>query len=201
MLGEPYATLGDLKDYLKIPTTKTAFDVLLEDALDSSSREIERACNRQFNSQEQGSSAGMASQRTYYPFTATLAYVDDFYTMDDLVVESDGVVWDAVDYEVLPFNGVVDGQEGWPFWKIHVAQARRFNVDLTVKVTALWGWEVVPTPIRQACLIMAAETFQMKDAPFGVAGMDIWGTPLRVRDNRIAAGKIARYVRNKVQVG
>jgi hypothetical protein len=48
---------------------------------------------------------------------------------------------------------------------------------------------------------MAAETFQLKDAPLGVAGMDAFGSALRVRDNAMAASKLAPYVRDRFLVG
>ena len=206
-IGDPYCSLEEVKAYLKIPASHEANDDLLEQAIASSTSEINHACNRQFNKIEQDSGGGAATTQEYYPESSGLAYIDDFYTTDDLVVEVDGTPWTlGTDFTLLPLNHVVDGEEGWPYWKIapngHSFPVRRpWDGPPTLTVTALWGWEDVPAPIRQACLIMSAETFQMKDAPFGVAGMDIFGTPLRVRDNRIAAGKIARYSRNRLQIG
>ena len=68
-------------------------------------------------------------------------------------------------------------------------------------MTAKWGWEAVPEAVRQATVIIAAETFQLKDAPFGTAGMDQFGNIYHVRDNRIAAGKLARYCRRRIPAG
>lgn len=197
-LGESYASLDELKDYLKIPTTKQLHDQALTDALESASAEIERHCNRQFNKQT------TTTARVYSPDTYDRVWVDDFHTTTGLVVTNDGAVLDSSDYELYPLNGVSDGQPGWPFWKIKLKQGNRFvcrNGEATVSVTAQWGWAAVPAPIRQACLIMAAETFQLKDAPFGVAGMDTFGTVLRVRDNKMAETKTSRYCRNRFLVG
>jgi hypothetical protein len=208
-LGDPYVGLEGLKDYLKIPENKINDDDALMDAITSASGEIERTCNRQFNRAE------TATARRYAPSrSGTKVKVDDFYTTDDLVVEVDvngDGTWTVVEetsYEVYPANGVSRGQTGWPYYEIHlidvwapVRRIDRVTFRPTVRVTAKWGWEEVPAPIRQACTIMAAETFQLKDAPFGVAGSDQFGNVLRVRDNRIAAGKLARYVRDRIPVG
>lgn len=206
-LGDTYVPLAELKDYLSIPTNKTSLDEALSSSLSSATEEIERYCNRQFNS------ASTATARIFEPSTQTLVHVDDFSTTAGLVVELDvsgtGTFSTTVapaDYELFPYNGVADGQPGWPFYQIAMTNSvwlpnpyasRRRG---TVRVTAKWGWSKVPAPVQQACLIMAAETYRMKDAPFGVAGMDTFGI-IRVRDNRIAANKLARYVRHAILVG
>lgn len=206
-LGETYVTLAELKDYLQIADSKTSLDDALTSALESATAEIERHCNRQFNKAE------TATPRVYAPGTCRSADVDDFYTTTGLVVEvdsnGDGTFATTVPssaYELYPYSGVVEGQPGWPYYKLSLVGGTRFPALYngrtgTLRVTAQWGWDAVPAPVQQACLIIAAETFQLKDAPFGVAGMDQFGTVLRVRDNRIASGKLARYVRNRVMVG
>lgn len=208
-LGDPYIELEDLKDYLKIPLDKLSLDDALDDALRSASEEIERHCNRQFNQ------VTSVSARRYQPSKCgTKVLVDDFYSTTGLVVEYDNTGlgdWVTLtldtDYEVRPLNGVVDGQSGWPYYEIlffegvPVHKIDRRNYKSSVRVTAKWGWTAVPRPVSQACRIIAAETFQLKDAPFGVAGSDQFGNVLRVRDNRIAAGKLARYVRNRIPGG
>lgn len=198
-IGDPYASLDELKEYLKM-ATKDSYDDALVDALASVSSEIEGKCNRHFNK------ATSASQRSYYPDSRTLVKVHDFYTTTDLAVTVNGnTIVEGTDFELHPLDGVVDGQEGWPYWKIRLIGGRTFstcsNTGAPVKVTARWGWSAVPAPIKQACLIMAAETFQLKDAPLGVAGMDAFGSALRVRDSSVARNKIAPYVRDLFLVG
>lgn len=204
-LGQPYVELENFKDYLKIKREKIEQDPLLEEALRSASGEIETHCNRQFNRAE------TATPRVYPATSLTEVEVDDFWTKTDLVVEvdldDDGVyetVVDSSNYELYPANGVVSGQIGWPFWRIEFIdlwlpqRSRRKNI---VQVTAKWGWAAVPEAVRQATEIIAAETYQLKDAPFGTAGMDQFGNIYHVRDNRIAAGKLARYCRKRIPVG
>lgn len=198
-IGDPYASLDELKDYLKM-ATKDSYDDALLDALSSVTSEIEAKCNRHFNK------ATSATIRSYYPDSRYLAKVHDFYTTDDLVVAINGnELTEGVDYELHPLDGVVDGQPGWPYWKIRLLGGRAFpyrpSTGAPLKVTAKWGWNAVPAPVKQACLIMAAETFQLKDAPLGVAGMDAFGSALRVRDSSVARNKLAPYARDLFLVG
>lgn len=204
-LGDSYATLPQLKAYMQgsIDSDVTMYDDVLTDALSSVSREIETHCNRQFNN------ASSATARAYGPeniFTISdtsgvlhwLA-VDDFCDTAGLIVLSGGTTWTLSDHKLYPRNGIVSGQTGWPYWEIHAASTLRFDASGDTTVTAKWGWAAVPTPVKQACLILAAETFQIKDAPFGVAGLDQFGV-IRVRDNRMAAAKLAPYVRDPILV-
>ena len=206
-LGDTYATLDELKAYLSL-TGQTAVDDQVNDALQSASREIERHCKRQFNK------TTVASARTYAPDNYGLVRTDDFHTVTDLVVETDETgdgtferTWTSADYELYPLNGVVEGQPGWPFWKVRKSGSLWFPVcaftghkRATVRVTAQWGWLEVPAPVKQACLILAAMAFKLKGAPLGVAGMGDFGV-VRVRNNRMAEDKLNDYCRDKVLVG
>lgn len=200
-IGDPYATLTELKSYLKI--TDASDDSELTDALTSASKGITKFCKRQFNKETS------ATARTYRPTRPGLAMVADFHTITGLVIataDSDGVfdtTWTSADYELEPLNGIRDGESGWPFWKIRVADSSALSFPLhsraTLQVTAQWGWATVPAPVKQACLILAAETFKLKDAPFGVAGFGDFGA-VRVRDNPMAKAKLIPYRRNAVLV-
>lgn len=201
-LGDPYATLPELKTYMQATLQgETMYDTVLTNALNSVSREIENHCHRQFNKDD------ALTTRTYGPesvFTiregSTVTHwlaVDDFYDADNLVIVSGGVTWSASDYRLHPRNGIIDGQTGWAYWEIHATGSLRFIGDTSVSTK--WGWPSKPDPVRQACLILTSETFQIKDAPFGVAGLDQFGV-IRVRDNRMAESKLAPYVRDPIQV-
>src|SRR5437879_3426515 len=100
-LGDPYASLTQLKSYLKI--TDTADDSELDAALSSASKGIEDFCHRQFND------AGVATARVYHPEDHHWVEVDDFSTTTGLVVKtsagSTGIfesTWSAADYQVEP---------------------------------------------------------------------------------------------------
>lgn len=194
-IGDPYITLTEIKNYLQaMKLSQDTFDVLLNNAINSASEEIEQHCGRQFNK------TTTATARTYKTDTPEFVHVADFHTTTGLIVEADWSgdgayeTWSTSDYELHPLDGVVNDQPGWPYWKVVPRRGRSLPCGGRLRVTAQWGWNAVPAPVKQAALIMASETYKLKDAPFGVAGFDAFGS-IRVRDNAMAASKLQRYVR------
>jgi hypothetical protein len=172
----------------------TAHDQELSDAISSATEEIIRHCHRDFNDSE------TLSTRTYESFLnpdrGPVLITDDFSTADGLVVSSGGITYDASTLTLKPRNGVMQGMTGWPYWRIEGA----FPLSTEVSVTARWGWSTVPNPVRQACFIMAADSFQLKDQRLGIAGSDQFGTIVTLRDNGLAVKKLKNYRRNSVLV-
>lgn len=192
-LGDSYATTAELKTRLSI--SDGVDDTPLTNSLAAASREIEKFCHRQFND------AGSASARVFVPLTDCKAYVDDFSTTTGLIIKTDtdgdGVyetTWSSTDYELYPLNNIVEGDTGWPYWKIGAIGNQRFPLPYysrrraVLQVTARWGWTAVPAPIKEACLIAAEETFKYKDAPFVPA--------VRISGNRNLEKMLRPYRRN-----
>lgn len=215
MLGDPYVSVEELKAYIRLDNAVPPDDEL-EDVLASASDDIEGYCKRQFND------ATAATARQYYAGRVDARHdplflralpeyiaVDDFSTEVGLIVETDEdqdgtfeTVWDPDTYVCEPLNGVVDGQPGWPFWTIRAVTGLAFPVGRRplVRVTARWGWAAVPRGVKQACKIVAAETFKLREAPFGTAGFGEFGV-VRVRDNPMAKAKLEKFGRDIVAVG
>ncbi|GHG09721.1 hypothetical protein [Streptomyces hydrogenans] len=207
-IGDPYVDLAEFKAYLvgQANATLTGQDAQLTDALESASREIEAYCARQFNRSDS------ATPREFEPAGRDYAMVDDFHTATGLVVRLDtsgdgsfATILSPQQYELSPANGVVDGMEGWPFYRIRLLSGTTFPCHYggrsrTLQVTARWGWADVPPPVRAACRIMAAETWKLKDAPFGVLGLDEFGI-VRVRQNKLAVSKLAPYSKTRLLIG
>jgi hypothetical protein len=202
-IGSTYATLEQLK--VRVGAIDEAEDPALTSALETASRGIEAFCGRQFNRDD------TATPRLFHP-DAHLALVDDFHTTDGLIIETDAgrdgtfaTVWEARDYQLEPLNGIVDGQPGWPWWKIRPVGRHRFPLCRTaspqtlLRVTARWGWASIPAPVVESCLIIAAECWKLKDAPLGVAGVAEFGV-LRVRDNPMVGTKLGPYRRDALLV-
>ena len=179
-----YATLTELKAYLG--TTDTTQDAQLQDSLVTASRGIEHYCGRRFYPDQ------VATARVFVPRNRTLAKVDDFWTTTGLIVKADtgddgtfASTLSASDYELQPFNGINDGEAGWPYYRISYVSSTwpvTNNRDASVQVTAKWGWAAVPGPVKQACVYLAEEAFKLKGSPFGVAANDQFG-PIRMREN------------------
>jgi hypothetical protein len=200
-LGDNYASLAELKSRLGI--TDTTDDTALSNALSAISRNVEEYTSRQFND------AGTTSARIYRPDSCLWVDVDDFSTDTGLIVQTDDgddgnfdTTWPVSDFQLEPLNGIVDGQTGWPYSTIRSVATRWLwrRRRASVRVTARWGWTAIPTPIREATLILGEETFKLKDAPFGVAGFGDFGV-VRIRDNPKATALLDPYRRYGVLVG
>jgi len=204
-LGAAYATTAQLKGYAE-HFTDTVDDTQLDEVLLQASRAIEHFCQRQFNA------AGSATARLFYPNSYSLTMIDDISTTTGLVIKTDtagdgtyATTWVAADYQLEPLNNVVDGETGWPYYRIRAIGNQQFpcywvNNIAPLQVTANWGWAAVPTNVKVACIYLALETFKLKGAPFGVANFDQFG-PIRVRDNPKVMGMLAPYRLAPVLVG
>lgn len=167
-ISNGYATLSQVKAALRI--TDNVDDSLLEMAVESASRLID----------------GYAGRIFYNAGTATHYYAaqDSFYTaIDDAVSittletssRMDGqfdVTWNAIDFQLNPLNGYVDGMF-IPYNSISAVGKYLFPTsgdEAGVRVTGVWGFANVPTVITQACIIQASRIYKRLDSPLGVAG-------------------------------
>lgn len=178
-ISDPYVTADELAEYLGIGDADD--NGLLSAAAGAASQWVSRWCGRQFNK------VTVASARTYEPSTTTQVIVDDFHTLNDLEVRvdtgNDGTFATTVtDFVVKPVNGIVDGEPGFPFWKIELSSGRfPCTTRPTVQVSAHWGWAEVPESVKRATLIVAAMIHNLKDSPLGVASFADAGI-IRLRD-------------------
>lgn len=197
-LGDDYVLLSDMENRLNL--TRGEDRTRLAEAISAASRGVDKFCGRQFNL------AAAPTARKYKPLGHTTVHADDFVSItslktDDSNIGTFGSTWSTVDYETSPLNGVVDGEPGWPFWRIAAVGSRRFPCfrRATVEVTAVWGWAEVPAPVKEATLIAAEEIFKLRDTPFGIGGYGDFGI-VRVRDNPFTARMLAKYQRDPVLV-
>lgn len=201
-IGDNYITTQELADYMNIQGS--TYDARIAAVCSAVSREVEDFCHRQFNQ------AASPTARVYRPGDRCTAIVDDFSTTTGLIVATDNdddgtfeTTWVAADYALSPLNGVLNGRTGRPYWMIDaVGFSQRFHPTNhpNLQVTAQWGWTAVPPEVKESCLMLGADTFQVKDSRFGVAGSDQFGNVTRVRDNVVAMNKLRHFVRQKVFV-
>jgi hypothetical protein len=199
-LGADYLERDELKAYMSLEGD-TEND-LVDAAISSASREIERHCHRQFNDAE------IVSTRRYRATRCDEIAVDDFWTEAGFKLEidslGDGTTWTevpATEYELSPLDRLRDGVP-WVYWKITMVGSTTLPVGRRagVRVTARWGWETIPADVKQAVKMLASDTFQVKDSRMGVAGSDQFGTIVRVRSNSLVEAKLKHFVRQKVLV-
>lgn len=201
----PYPTLAELRTWANI--TDQGDDNVLAQKLDGAVREVEGHCGRRFVADS------AATARTVWAndgWVLNLPAGYDISTTVGLVVKTDGgfdgtyeTTWAATDYVLEPLNGVGrDGSSGWPYIRIGAVGGRwwpRGSRRPGVEITAKWGWAATPTPVFDAVLLVAAESWKLKEAPFGVAGFGDFGV-VRVRDNPVVARKLAPFVHPEMGV-
>lgn len=185
-----YITLNELKAALRIPTSDTIDDSLLEKAVNSASRLIDGYANRSFYN-------GGTATRIYAPQDAYVTQFDDLQTLTTLESSSDGdgfdTTWTSNQYQLEPLNGISDGLTT-PYTRVRAVDDLTFltnGEEATVRITGVWGWSAVPDAISQACVIQAERIFKRLDSPLGVAGFGDMGV---VRVTSRLDGDVAQLV-------
>jgi hypothetical protein len=163
-----YASLDDIKGWLRIPTSDTVDDDRLLSRLASASRGVDKDTGRPRGYGRDR----VASSRIYRPHHEELLSVDDIATATGLVVEiGRDNTWSGIDgslWDTLPENASADERAietlrrlvgTWPMWGMQ-----------RIRVTAVWGWPSVPAGIQEATVLRASRLFRRRDTPEGIKG-------------------------------
>lgn len=202
-LGKLYATPAALKSRLNIPDENDDFEI--HGACFSASRWVEQYCERAFwRSQSEA--------RTFVPddkYLLDLPEFNDVVSVSAVATDASGdgtfeTSWTSTDWQLLPHN--TSGPEAKPYTAVKAVGSKTFPIpsvqlaqDNRVQITGIWGWPTVPYAIREATLVLAADHYKLKDAPFGVAGFGEFGS-IRVRANPRVASLLNPYRRNAMWV-
>jgi hypothetical protein len=173
-ISNGYATLAEVKASLRIPSSDTIDDTLLETAIESASRMIDGYTARTF------SNAGTAVRN----FAATddlNLIIDDAISISE-VASTDEIgdtytVWKVTDYQLEPLNSRSDGLY-MPYTGIRAVNDYAWPVvdqQALVRITGVWGWPAIPIAIKQATIIQSSRLFKRLDSPLGVAGFGDMG--------------------------
>ncbi|MBW8701882.1 hypothetical protein MBT84_19940 [Streptomyces sp. MBT84] len=176
-MATEYATRDDLKTQLGIEADDDTRDVLLDKALKSASRGIDRATGRRFWLDDTAKVRSYRLQeRIVREADGYVLLVDDIGSTDDIVVESasvSGGTYTAVTgYETTPDNALADGYPITGLLRPNSIWGTSFT---RIRVTAKFGWPAVPDDIAEACLIQASRLYKRKDSPEGIIGSAEWG--------------------------
>ncbi len=167
-ISQGYTTLASVKAILRI--TDSVDDALLEECIESASRQIDTHCERVFT-------YGTAT-RIYTPNDSFVTEIDDLISLTTLKTSTsaDGVfdtTWTATDYQLEPLNGLVGGLKA-PYTSIRAVGDFTYPIsggEATVQVTGVFGYgTAIPTDVKQACNLLAIRQFKRYDSPLGVAG-------------------------------
>lgn len=156
-----YATEIELAGYVR--NERGAVDASFRTSiLDAASSAIDGHCGRTFVV------AGDASARTFVPSGMSALYIDDATAVSSVSV--DGVALASTDWQAEPLGGRVNGSTE-PYYRLvrlGGAWTESTYRKATVSVTATWGWAAVPPRVKQACLIVAKQIAEERDARSGL---------------------------------
>jgi hypothetical protein len=206
-----YATAEELKARFGIGDNLE--DTLVDSALDSASRAIDQHCQRIFYVTGSTTATFVAKDRYCLRPADTDVWVGDIVTVTSLKTDASGdgtfeTTWAVTDYQLWPVNAA-SGPEARPYTEVRAVGAQTFPVPYAysqqrvnrVQIVGTFGWPTAaPSAVREACLMLAAELFKLKDAPFGIAGMSEFGV-VRIRENPKVATLLMPYQRYPVLVG
>lgn len=166
-----YCTLSELRGWIGSPSDHTEDDLRLEESVEAASRYIDDLCGRRFY-------ANSVDETRYYTASnperlTNLDGLDDVASITTLKTDEDEdrtyeVTWAATDYDLAPYNAVLDGK---PYTRIDVAPDGRYEFPTHAKgvqIVGKFGWSAAPDVVKRACLILAAFLFKQKDVPLGV---------------------------------
>lgn len=176
-MATEYATRDELKTQMGIEADDDTRDTLLDKALKSASRGIDRATGRRFWLDD------TVTARTYRlhdrvacEADGDVLLVDDIGDTTGMTVESastGGGAFTAITrYEMTPDNALIDGYAVTGLLRPNSIWGTPFT---RIRVTAKFGWPTVPDDIAEACLIQASRLYKRKDSPEGIIGSAEWG--------------------------
>jgi len=172
MITNGYCSLADVKSALRI--TDSVDDTILELAAESASRQIDGYCERVFYKE--------TDTRIYTPQDSYVCVIDDLVSLTTLKTADDAegvfdTTWQSGDYQLEPLNGRAGGLNT-PYTQIRAVGDFLFPTvgeEATVQLTGTFGFDQVPTAVRQACILLAARQYKRYDSPLGVAGFSDLG--------------------------
>jgi hypothetical protein len=163
-----YATLAEVKASLRL--TDNADDALIETAIEGASRRIDGYCNRWFYK---------TASTPVKVYSSTLYQIGtDDISSSSITVKIDGAAdgtfnttWTQnQQYQIEPLNAVITGN---PYRRIVAINGYQFPIAIDkplVQVTAQWGWDAVPSDVKQACILLSIRGFARLNAALGVVG-------------------------------
>ncbi|WP_326677695.1 phage gp6-like head-tail connector protein [Streptomyces sp. NBC_01237] len=192
-MAEDYASIATLRLMLKTQDSDPRDD-LLQRALASASRSIDKSTGRRFwLDPVPVARTYRTAGRTVPEDDGEVLLVDDIGSTDGLVVEvGSGTSWSplaAGRVETIPENALLDGRPVTGLLLVGDCWTSR-----QARVTTRFGWPAIPDDIEQATLIQANRLQRRKDSPEGVTGSAEWGVVRLSRRDPDVWNLIEQYV-------
>ncbi len=175
-LTDPYTTVAEFR--ARVGSIEDVADVEILTVLLSASRQIEGVCGQVFNK------VGTATVKYITPVYGELIDLPPFVSVSELATDNGDrtypTIWATTDYDLFPYDAV---DLSVPYTQIHVSPVGRYgwpNLVRGVRVTGIWGWPAVPTPVKEACFLLANRGKSLWAAPFGQTGVGELGSGLNM---------------------
>lgn len=164
-----YADLVDVRAALRIDPADTQYDAVLSVAISAASRKVDEYCNRYFG---QIGTMDDPDQRLYRA-NAQRILIDDLVSLVRLEFDYTGFLTTFTEFDA---SSVIPS----PVNAANLQPARPYTMLLAkpnttlpqppgwVRVSGVFGWPVVPDPVRQATLLQAIRVFKAQDVPLGL---------------------------------
>jgi hypothetical protein len=175
-----YTTIDLVKESLSKETDDTRDD-LIEMAIAAASRKIDQVTGRRFYADRTASTRTFpVARRTFAGPYGTALLIDDVATSTSLALEAGSMALysSVATFYPGPDNAVAYGK---PITFLQVDPST-LTAASSIRVTARWGWPVVPDEVALAAQLLAARLYRRKDSPQGVISSGDWGS---VRVSRV----------------
>lgn len=165
-----YCTLAQVKAALRL--TDSDDDTLLEERIEAASRRIDGYCSRFFYKTASTAVGQYALNEFVLPVSDIANSTVTVKTDDD----GDGTFEDTwtqgVDYQLEDLDASITG---YPYRRIVAIGSKTFPLIVqpqapVIQVTAQWGWNAVPSDVREACVLLSIRGFARLNAALGVVG-------------------------------
>lgn len=167
-----YVTGGQLRAHVGI--TDANDDVRLQIALDAAEDMVDDWCQRTFTVPTSATSRTFAIDDPY------VLQVDDIASTTGLVIVDGSTTLTSSDYQLEPLRAAAEGRPWTQIRRLGTAWSIPTNTgQVSVTITARWGWPATPDTVKRAALAIAGWLFTGATAPLGVAGVNEFG-PMRL---------------------
>ncbi len=158
-----YATLADAKEWVGINDAQD--DLLLERAIESASRSIDRFCGRKFFLDS------AATARRFHRSSLTTLSTPDIGSSASMVLktdENDDGVFETThtSYQLEPY--LITDRPATLVRLLDDVFPLHSSGRFAIELTARWGFPSTPIEVEQATLILATRIFKRKNSPEGV---------------------------------
>ena len=209
-MADQYCDKADVKN--RIGLSGSGQDNNIDNAINAASRQIDALTGRVF---WKTATAEAKYFNAVNPFFIDLPYdIANTTSLSIALDTTDDGTYDSTlvldtDYYVLPLApkviAVRDGITYYePYNQIRILETRsseRFDIQIpkNIKITAFWGYDIIPDAIAEACIIQATRLWKRKDAPFNVYGSaDTGQVELRSKFDTDALELIKTHIKHRI---